>query len=75
MQVPYKLHYSLGEFWDTLTQGTLWKAYAKANPGEAAALTLHVHRKLNGEPDSIAGGITNTFTGDALLMILLTLQP
>lgn len=71
--VPYKGRYTLKEFWDSLTQGSLWKAYKRANPIEAQFLELHVQRKIDAEADFIPVNSTHTFTGNALLMAILTL--
>lgn len=74
LPVPYKYPYSLAEFWAALTKGTLWAAYAAANPAEAAALDLHAKRKIAQEADMTPVNLTHTYTGNALLMAILTLH-
>lgn len=73
LPTPYKGRYTLSEFWPELTQGTLWKAYKKANPGEAAALEKNVAHKIAQEPHTTPHGLTHTHTGNALLMAILSM--
>ena len=72
--MAYKNSYTLNEFWAELTQGTLYKAYAKANPKEAAELQEHVAKKIAYEADFIPADFAKTHTGKALVMMLLTLH-
>lgn len=73
LPIPYKTPYHLSEFWPMLLKGTLWAGYAKANPKEAEALNNHAQRKINQQADFIPTNLTHTFTGNALLMVILTL--
>lgn len=72
--MPNKSWYSLGEFWGELTAGTLWRAYAKANPNEAALLDYIAGKLVRQEGvtipliDSI-----RTHTGKALLIAIVSL--
>lgn len=70
---PYKFPYTVSEFWGEFTQGSLWKAYAKANPKESGALVALVGKKAAGEAYTVPSGLTRTPTGNALLMAILTL--
>jgi hypothetical protein len=75
LPTPYKAEYTLADWWPELTKGTLWKTYAKNNPVEAAALDRDVQHKINGEAHMTPHGLTHTFTGNALLMVILSLTP
>jgi len=70
---PYKFPYTVSEFWGEFTQGSLWKAYAKANPKESGALAELAGKKAAGEAYTVPLGLTRTRTGNALLMAVLTL--
>jgi hypothetical protein len=73
MKAPYKGQYTLKEFWDEFTAGSLWKRYAASNPKESSILMEQAHHKINGDSYSTPSDITNTHVGDALLMAILTL--
>jgi hypothetical protein len=73
--VPYKYPYTLHDFWPLFTEGTLWKAFAKANPGEATHLNDHAEAKMNLQPDFIPYPEEHTITGQAVLMVIMTLNP
>lgn len=64
----------MGEFWAELTQGSLWGKYSEYNPAEAAALAEHAQKKIAEKADFIPINITNTHTGNAILMVILTLS-
>jgi hypothetical protein len=71
--MPYKQWYTLSEFWDQLTRGTLWKAYAKANPAESARLADIAGKKIRQEAYMIPNDATRTHTGRALLIAIMSL--
>lgn len=71
---PYKSRYSLGEFWAALTQGTIYKAYAKANPGEAARIAAVVEKKIAEQAYTLPLDTAKTHTGKAIVMVLCTLS-
>lgn len=75
MPIPYRPPYTLNDFWGQLTQGSLWKRYCEQNPIEAAVLVEHAEKKMADQADFIPVNITNTFTGNAILMMILTLHP
>lgn len=74
LPAPYKSEYTLADFWPELTKGTLWKAYAQANPNEAAALDRDVQHKIAQEAHITPRDLTHTHTGNALLMVILSLR-
>lgn len=78
--IPLKGQYSLKEFWDEFSDGSLWKQYAKANPLESSNIAeivqLKIEQKPYGQPSKGQPVLkpANTHTGKALVMILCTLH-
>lgn len=73
LPAPYQHRYLLSEWWPVITSSTLWRTYAKANPVESAFLDFHANRKINQQADFLPINSTHTITGNALLMVLLTM--
>lgn len=71
--MPFKAKYTFEEFWAELTSGTLYKAYAKANPGEAARLAEIAEKKIRQEPYRMPLDTAKTHTGMAVVMMICTL--
>lgn len=75
LPIPYKSRYTLGEYWDQLTQSNQWKTYAINNKKEAAALELHEKRKIAQQSDFLPVNLTHTYFGNSVLMIIMSLSP
>lgn len=73
MTAAYQSSYTLAEFWAELTKGTLWAAFAKANPVEAKYLNDTAAAKIAQKPWTLPNGVFHTHTGLALAMVVLTL--
>lgn len=71
--MTYKARYTFGEFWAELTQGTLYKAYARANPGEASKLEELAQKKIDELPYVLPNDLAKTRTGRAIVMVFCTL--
>lgn len=72
--MPYKSNYSLGEFWSEITQGTIYRTYARANPVEASAISALMEKKIKQEPHVVPIDLAKTHTGRALVMVMSTLK-
>lgn len=71
--MPYKGSYKLAEFWAEFTAGTLYKAYAKANPGESSRIEAIVEKKIAEQAYVLPLDIAKTHTGMAIVEVLCTL--
>lgn len=71
--MPYKSAYSIGEFWAEFTQGSLYKAYAKANPVESANIAFLIGKKIRQEAWQLPNDLAKTHTGKAIVMAFLTM--
>lgn len=69
----YKARYTFGEFWAELTQGTLYKDYARANPVESSKLEELAVKKIAEQPYLLPNDLAKTHTGRAIVMAFCTL--
>lgn len=71
--MPYKTRYSFEEYWTALTAGTLYKSYAKANPGESGKLEELAGKKMRMEAYFLPIDIAKTKTGTFIAMMIASL--
>lgn len=72
--MPLKNFYYLEDFWNEFTQGSLYKAYAKANPIESAGIAEIAKKKIDEKPWTGEALVNaKTHTGKALSMVILAM--